>query len=96
MKIVLGSADWDMCLDQNVKLSAMLNEKGVPNWLDVLGRSFEARLAVVAEDGSEIFLESLGSWSTINSVAVIPSKARDLGSRVAGEDLDSSSLRFSE
>jgi len=35
MKIVLGSADWDMCLDQNVKMSAMLNEKGVPNWLDV-------------------------------------------------------------
>ena len=35
MKIVLGSADWDMCLDQNVKLSAMLNAKAVPNWLDV-------------------------------------------------------------
>ena len=37
MKIVLGSADWDMCLDQNVKLSAMLNAKAVPNWLDVWG-----------------------------------------------------------
>ena len=24
MKIVLGSADWDMCLDANVKLSAIL------------------------------------------------------------------------
>lgn len=35
MKIVLGSADWDMCLDQNVKLSAMLNAKAVPHWLDV-------------------------------------------------------------
>jgi len=37
MKIVLGSADWDMCLDQNVKLSAMLKAKAVPNWLDVWG-----------------------------------------------------------
>jgi len=35
MKIVLGSSDWDMCLDANVKLSALLNAKGVPNWLDV-------------------------------------------------------------
>jgi esterase/lipase superfamily enzyme len=35
MKIVLGSADWDMCLDQNVKLSAKLNDKAVPHWLDV-------------------------------------------------------------
>ena len=37
MKIVLGSADWDMCLDQNVKLSHLLNEKAVPHWLDVWG-----------------------------------------------------------
>jgi len=37
MKIVLGSADWDMCLDHNVKLSAMLNQKAVPHWLDVWG-----------------------------------------------------------
>ena len=37
MKIVLGSADWDICLDQNVKLSAMLNAKAVPHWLDVWG-----------------------------------------------------------
>ena len=35
MKIVLGSADWDMCLDQNVKLSAKLNDKAIPHWLDV-------------------------------------------------------------
>jgi esterase/lipase superfamily enzyme len=37
MKIVLGSADWDMCLDQNVKLSAILNGKAIPHWLDVWG-----------------------------------------------------------
>jgi len=35
MKIVLGSADWDMCLDQNVKLSEKLNAKAVTHWLDV-------------------------------------------------------------
>jgi esterase/lipase superfamily enzyme len=37
MKIVLASGEWDMCLDQNVKLSAVLNGKAVPNWLDVWG-----------------------------------------------------------
>jgi esterase/lipase superfamily enzyme len=41
MKIVLGSADWDMCLDQNVKLSAMLNEKAIPHWLDVWGDNWK-------------------------------------------------------
>jgi esterase/lipase superfamily enzyme len=35
MKIVLGSADWDICLDQNVKFSAILNAKAIPHWLDV-------------------------------------------------------------
>jgi esterase/lipase superfamily enzyme len=35
MKIVLGSADWDMCLDQNIKFSAILNGKSIPHWLDV-------------------------------------------------------------
>jgi esterase/lipase superfamily enzyme len=37
MNIVLGSADWDICLDQNVKFSAILNAKGIPHWLDVWG-----------------------------------------------------------
>ena len=37
MRIVLGSADWDICLDQNVKLSVVLNGKAVPHWLDVYG-----------------------------------------------------------
>ncbi len=35
MKIVLGSADWDICLDQNVNFSAILNGKAIPHWLDV-------------------------------------------------------------
>jgi len=37
MKIVLASGEWDMCLDQNVKMSQLLNAKGVPHWLDVWG-----------------------------------------------------------
>lgn len=37
MKIVLASGEWDMCLDENVKLSGLLNGKGVPNWLDIWG-----------------------------------------------------------
>ena len=35
MKIVLGTSDWDMCLDANVKLSALLHAKSVPHWLDI-------------------------------------------------------------
>jgi esterase/lipase superfamily enzyme len=37
---VLGSADWDMCLDQNIKLSEKLNQIAVPHWLDVWGNQF--------------------------------------------------------
>jgi len=37
MKIVLASGEWDMCLDQNVKLSNLLNAKAVGNWLDIWG-----------------------------------------------------------
>jgi esterase/lipase superfamily enzyme len=35
MKIVLGSADWDICLDANIKFSGALNGKAIPHWLDV-------------------------------------------------------------
>ena len=37
MKIVLAAGEWDICLDQNVKLSGLLNGKAVPNWLDIWG-----------------------------------------------------------
>ena len=37
MKIVLGSSDWDMCLDANVKMAAILHDKGIPHWLDIYG-----------------------------------------------------------
>jgi esterase/lipase superfamily enzyme len=35
MKIVLGSSDWDMCLDANVKMAAIMHERGIPHWLDI-------------------------------------------------------------
>jgi esterase/lipase superfamily enzyme len=35
MKIVLGSADWDMCLDANVKMAGIMQERGIPHWLDI-------------------------------------------------------------
>lgn len=35
MRIVLGTADWDMCLDANIKMDGMLNSKGIPHWLDI-------------------------------------------------------------
>jgi esterase/lipase superfamily enzyme len=37
MKIVLATGEWDICLDQNVKLSAIMKSKGIPHWLDVWG-----------------------------------------------------------
>jgi esterase/lipase superfamily enzyme len=37
MKIVLGTADWDMCLDANVRMAAVLHAKGIPHWLDIWG-----------------------------------------------------------
>ena len=37
MKIVLGSADWDMCLDANVKMAGLMHAKGIPHWLDIWG-----------------------------------------------------------
>ena len=37
MKIVLAAGEWDICLDQTVRLSRLLDAKGVPNWLDIWG-----------------------------------------------------------
>lgn len=35
MGIILGVGDSDMCLDENRRLSGILNSKGIPHWLDV-------------------------------------------------------------
>lgn len=37
MNIVLGTADWDICQDANVKMSALMHVKGIPHWLDIWG-----------------------------------------------------------
>lgn len=35
MDIVLGTSNWDICFDANLRLSRILTEKHVPHWLDV-------------------------------------------------------------
>lgn len=35
MKIILGSGEWDFCLDDNVRMNAILNSKGIENRFDV-------------------------------------------------------------
>ena len=37
MKIVLATGEWDICLDANVKLSAIMNAKSIPHLLDIWG-----------------------------------------------------------
>lgn len=34
-KIILGTAEHDICKDANINLSGILNRKGIPHWLDV-------------------------------------------------------------
>lgn len=34
MKIVLGTSDWDICLDKNKHMSNVLYEKGIDHWYD--------------------------------------------------------------
>jgi esterase/lipase superfamily enzyme len=35
MDIVLGTSNWDICLDANLKLSRILTHRDVPHWLDI-------------------------------------------------------------
>jgi len=35
MDIVLGTSNWDICFDANLKLSRVLAHKDVPHWLDI-------------------------------------------------------------
>ncbi len=34
MQIVLGTSDWDICLDKNRYMSGILNSKGIAHWYD--------------------------------------------------------------
>ena len=35
MDIVLGTSNWDICLDANLKLSKLLAQRDIPHWLDI-------------------------------------------------------------
>ncbi|MGA9638813.1 esterase family protein [Flavobacterium sp.] len=35
MDIALGTSNWDICFDANLKLSKILKEKNIPHWLDI-------------------------------------------------------------
>lgn len=35
MKIVLGTSNWDICYDANIKLHDVLERRGIPHWFDV-------------------------------------------------------------
>lgn len=37
MKIILGTSEWDICLEGNKRLSEILNSKGINHWLDIRG-----------------------------------------------------------
>ncbi len=37
MKIVLGSSEWDICLNANLTMTRILNNKGIDHWSDVRG-----------------------------------------------------------
>ncbi len=37
MKIILGTSEWDICLDANQRLSGQLHQKNIPHWLDLRG-----------------------------------------------------------
>lgn len=37
MKIILGTSEWDICLDSNMRMARVLRDKNIPHWLDVRG-----------------------------------------------------------
>lgn len=37
MKIVLGTSEWDICLEPNKRMSGILQAKGIDHWLDIRG-----------------------------------------------------------
>jgi len=36
-KLVLATGEYDICLDENIRLGGILSSKGLPHWLDVWG-----------------------------------------------------------
>ncbi len=37
MNIILGTSEWDICLEKNIEMSSTLNRLGVEHWLDIRG-----------------------------------------------------------
>lgn len=37
VKWVLASGEWDICLDENVRMAGIMHAKGIPHWLDIWG-----------------------------------------------------------
>ncbi|MFN4144972.1 MAG: esterase family protein [Runella sp.] len=37
IKIVLGTSEWDICLNDNIRMSNILKAKGINHWLDIKG-----------------------------------------------------------
>ena len=37
LKIILGTSEWDICKEYNLRFSKVLNDKGIAHWLDVRG-----------------------------------------------------------
>jgi esterase/lipase superfamily enzyme len=37
MNIVLGTSEWDICLNGNLTMSRILNNRGITHWLDIRG-----------------------------------------------------------
>jgi esterase/lipase superfamily enzyme len=62
MDIVLGTSNWDICFDANLKLSKVLSERNVHHWFDI--RQDRSRLAAMEGNVSsllipnQIFLDS--------------------------------------
>ncbi len=61
MNIVLGSADWDMCLDAERQDVGDFACQGNSALAGCVGRQLQARLAAVAADGGKVFLLGLSS-----------------------------------
>jgi esterase/lipase superfamily enzyme len=37
IKMALGTSEWDICLNDNIKMSKILGSKGINHWLDIRG-----------------------------------------------------------
>jgi len=37
MRIIIATSNWDICLQDNLRLSEILRAKGIDHWLDVWG-----------------------------------------------------------